>query len=176
MSSKISSIIAAVVLFSFSSTISVAVAQTAGSGASWYTNKQHKFKVLFKGNPKVSTQAGPQGTVTDTFTYADKDGATMVGITSLPGVPLGSTLINRSLEGACDGAIRTSNCVETGRKACVLQGYPGRELTATIPGKGLMKARIYLVNKRLFQQIVAGVPTFVDSSYAKDFLKSLSVQ
>ncbi|MBX9669248.1 MAG: hypothetical protein K2X93_16605 [Candidatus Obscuribacterales bacterium] len=174
MSSKLTSTIAAIILFSLCSGASVA--QTPGSGATWYNNPKHKFKVLFKGNPKVSSQAGPQGTVTDTFTYSDKNGATMVGITVLPAVPQGDSMINRSLEGACDGAIKTSNCVETGRKACVLQGYPGRELTATVPGRGLMKARIYLIKKKLYQQIVAGVPTFVDSPYAKDFLKSFSVQ
>lgn len=176
MFNKTTSTIAALILFSICSNTNLAVAQTSASGATWYTNKPHRFKILFKGSPKVGSQAGPQGTVTDTFTYADRDGATMVGVTVLPTAPSGTTIINKSLEGACDGAIQTSHCVETGRKAVVLQGYPGRELTATIPGKGLMKARIYLVNKKLYQQIVAGIPTFVDSSYAKDFLKSLAIQ
>lgn len=156
-------------------TIPTVQVQAAGNGLNWYTNREFNFRILFKGTPKVGSQPGPAGTTCNTFSYSNDDGATMIGVTELPVEASGAEQINRSLNGACDGAIKASSCVETARYSCSINGYPGRELSANIPGKGKMKSRLYLVRKKLYQVTVVGVPSFVDGTYSQQFLKSFSL-
>lgn len=99
----------------------------------------------------------------------------MVGVTELPAEATGSAQINKCLNGACDGAVKASGCVETARYSCSTGGFPGREISATVPGKGKMKSRLYLVRKKLYQITVVGVPSFVDGSYGQQFLKSFAL-
>lgn len=149
--------------------------QPAGNGMSWYTNKQYNFRGLFVGQPQITAKPGPFGTTCNIFGYSNNQGATMISVTELPAMPGDQASINKSLNGAVDGSIRSTLAVETSRYSCSLQGHPGREFTANIPAKnGKMKSRLFLANKRLYQVLVVGENSFVDSSYGQMFIKAFS--
>jgi hypothetical protein len=51
--------------------------------------------------------------------------------------------------------------------------YPGREVQADIPSKkGALRARIYLVDRRFYQAMVAGTKPWATSADATKFLDS----
>jgi hypothetical protein len=146
--------------------------QSAGNGMNWYTNKTHKFRGLFLGQPQIGTKSGPLGTTVNTFTCTRSDGAAIIAVTELPSMPGDEASINKSLNGACTSSIAASHGVETARYSCSLQGHPGREFSANIPEKnGKMKSRLFLANNRLYQALVVGEPKFVSSSFAEQFIK-----
>jgi hypothetical protein len=54
--------------------------------------------------------------------------------------------------------------------------YPGRDIEAELPnGKGLLHARFWIVNKRLYQLMVVGTHSLAGSADATKFLKSLTL-
>jgi hypothetical protein len=56
-----------------------------------------------------------------------------------------------------------------------LQGYPGRELFIELPGKGEMRARVYLVKNRTYGLMAGGAGEYTRSKEALIFLGSLKL-
>lgn len=153
-----------------------------------FDSKEWKFKAKFPGKPEVKSQAAPiPGTGTQVtmnmFSVTERNGAMMVGVADMP-IPEGETAAQTEtrLDGARDGAVKnidatlqTSNPIKLGGK------YPGREFTAKLPPppkgppEGLVKARIYLVGKRLYQTMVIGTTAFVIEPRSTEFLDSFQL-
>jgi hypothetical protein len=111
------------------------------------------------------------------FGVESKDGMYGIGVADLP-IPDGETAaqIQDRLDGARDGAVRNINGTLTSSSSITLgkQKYPGREFHATItkPKVGQVRARVYLVGKRVYQVIVMGTNEYATSKEATAFLDS----
>ena len=74
------------------------------------------------------------------------------------------TSTEKMLDSGRDGALANTQSKLLSESAISLDGYPGREITASSPdGKFTARVRVYLVNSRLYQTIVV-IPNEVASS------------
>ena len=142
-----------------------------------FLSKEHKFRVRFGRPPKVSEKAG--ATKSAIYSVEGPDGALTVTVTDLPlpedDPPDRAPLY---LASAKDDLIRAANATQTSDASIALAGkYPGREFSArfTQPQPGAMRARIYLVGKRLYQVMAIGAEAFVSAPAASAFLESFMV-
>jgi hypothetical protein len=81
---------------------------------------------------------------------------------------------DQRLDRACDGAVRALKGKELARKEITLGGaHPGRELLAEWPDhQGVVRDRLYLVGRRLYQVVASGPRWWVDARQAREVLDS----
>jgi len=143
-----------------------------------FASAEGRFKVLMPGTPKEESQAAA-GTNMKTYSLTEKEGAYMVAFADLP-LPKGmkEPEIQKRLDGARDGMLSNVGGKLTNSSKITLSGkYPGREVQATLPKQqdGLLIAKIYFVNQRLYQIMVTGTKAWAGSADATKFLDSLVV-
>jgi hypothetical protein len=142
-----------------------------------FTSAEGKFKVEMPGSPREETLYAA-GIPLTTYRIEEKDGAYGVAYADLP-IPEGasSQQITHMLNSARDGAVQNVNGKFKGESQIRLEGkYPGREIRADLPvDDGILKARMYLVKKRVYMLMVTGRSAWVNSANAKRFLDSLEV-
>jgi hypothetical protein len=142
-----------------------------------FSSVEGKFKVFMPGKPKKQTLRAA-GMTLRTFSIEDKDGAYVVAYADVP-IPSDESpeQIQKRLRGARDGMLNNINGELTSESRIWLQGtYPGRELSAELPGGvGILRARIYLVQQRMYQIMAVGTPARVKSADTVRFLESLTV-
>ena len=136
---------------------------------------QYKFKAKFPGKPKEEDQGAGVATM-KAFSVDTRNGAYMVGVADMP-LPDGESaeMIQTRLDGARDGAVRNINGSLQSSNAVTLNGkYPGREFSAAItkPKQGQVRAKVFLVGKRMYMIQVIGTDSFCTSSQATEFLNS----
>jgi hypothetical protein len=72
-------------------------------------------------------------------------------------------------------------CGKSGRKlirsteTTLQQKYPGREVTAEVPGGTMLRARIFIAGRRLYQVVVDGSKAWVNSVDREKFLDSFVI-
>jgi len=148
-----------------------------------FTSTEWKFKAKFPGKPDTKQQAGPFNTKLNMFMTTARDGGFMIGVADMP-IPEGESPaeVQARLDGSRDGAVSNIGGTLQSSSAVTLQGkYPGREFTAKLPPppkgpkEGIVRAKIYLVGKRLYQIMVIGTTSFATSPSANEFLDSFQV-
>jgi hypothetical protein len=142
-----------------------------------FTSPDGKFRVEMPGTPTEGSVFAA-GVFLTTYTLEERDGAYGVAYIDVPIIGnLSSAQITQALNGAREGMVRNVNGKFTGESAIRLNGkYPGREVRAELPVKdGLIKGRLYLVNRRVYMVMVTGLSSWVNSANAKRFLDSLEV-
>jgi hypothetical protein len=117
------------------------------------------FSVNMPGKPKHSetTHKSFVGAVQENAYTVNSGGATYTAsVSDLPGmaVALGGT--GHILDKAKEGLLKESGGSETSFAKTSLGGYEGRELSYSLPSGGSGKARLYLVDKRLYVIVGAG--------------------
>jgi hypothetical protein len=76
------------------------------------------------------------------------------------------------LDGGRNGALANTKGKLLGEQNLSLDGFPGREITIEIPGKGIMKIRMYLVRQRFFQVMAMGTKEKMDHEDTGKYLTS----
>jgi hypothetical protein len=134
-----------------------------------------RFTVTLPANPKKQ-ELSVHGKRTTMFINQDRNGVHMVAYADLP-IPAieSSEKIRERLDGARDGMLQNVKAKLTGESSVTLQGkYPGREVQAEIPNvSGVIRARIFLVNGRLYQVATIGNSEWVNSTESTTLLGSL---
>jgi hypothetical protein len=65
---------------------------------------------------------------------------------------------------------------KSSKKITLAGKYPGMEVDATVPkANGSARSRVYMVKGRLYQMLVLGENSFVDSADTGKFLDSLQI-
>lgn len=142
-----------------------------------FVSQAHKFKARFGREPK---EVGNVGRTKSTVYSAEAPtGVLRVSITELPipdddppeRVPLYLKQAQDDLVLAARGTVTSGNTTTLAGK------HPGREFAAKFGGDepGAMRARIYLVGKRLYQVIAVGTEGFANAPAATAFLESFMV-
>jgi hypothetical protein len=157
-------------------TAAAAPVPKAADGPAEFVSKDWKFAAKFPSEPKKVEQEAA-GVAFTMYSTADRNGAFMVGVADLPaGDNEPAEQTKARLDGAEAGAsgnvggkLKDSKDVTLGK-----QKYPGREFTATItkPAEGEVRARVYLVGKRMYQVMVVGTKEYANSPAATAFLDS----
>jgi hypothetical protein len=143
-----------------------------------FSSAEGGFKVKMPGSPKKQSQPAA-GTTLHTYSVEGRSGAMIASYGDMP-IPAKEpeAKIQDRLDGARQGMLKNVNATLVKETKIQLPGgHPGREITADLPaGKGIMRARIFLVDTRLYQILVVGVPTFANSTDATTFLESFELK
>jgi hypothetical protein len=114
-----------------------------------------RFSILLPGAPKQNNQS--IGTLTNQVYTLDTSSADFViGFADLPLAPVEDDEIKKLFDRGINGIITEKGGKLISDKAIMLGRYPGREyiLEAVGTPATILKARVYLVDKRLYQIVV----------------------
>jgi hypothetical protein len=140
------------------------------------------FRATLPGTPKeqkqaVDTAAGKIDI--NIFLHEDNDVATTVMYSDYPEAMMKLADPDKVLEGGVDGAIKNTKGDLLSKRDISINGYPGKEFEAAMVApngqKLIYRARIYLVNARLYQLIQAGPRDSLTPKQSQDFFKSFSL-
>jgi hypothetical protein len=141
-----------------------------------FVSPEGKFRVILPGTPMQKRQQfGPVSLTM--YTLENRDGAYMAGFCDVPiGANESEAMTQRRLDGAREGAVRNVNGALIREARIRLHGRdPGREIEANLPhNRGILRARVYIVGRRMYQVMVVGTPAWAHSADANRFLDSLS--
>jgi hypothetical protein len=145
-----------------------------------FKSEAGKFKALFPGKPKETAQKAV-GIDLKMFTIEENNGAMVIAYADMPLEDnITEEEIQTRLDGARTGMVNNVKAeLKSEKKITIARGtkkYPGREILADLPDqKGQLRARIFLVDKRLYQIMVVGNPDFAKSANAAKFIDSLQL-
>ena len=135
-----------------------------------------KFKARFPGTPKRESKAGPFGMKLATYSSGNGDATFSVGVGDLPiNDELTEEVKQDRLDGALEAAVRNHQGSLRSRGSIKLDDrFPGREFIAVSSNSKapVIRGRLYLVNKRLYQIVVTGSEKTATGSEATEFLNS----
>ncbi|MCE9566307.1 MAG: hypothetical protein K8U57_30150 [Planctomycetes bacterium] len=154
-----------------------------------FVSKEWKFKVKFPGKPENKQQDAKQQIGARTiqikvvmFSKSFRNEGFIVGVTDIPTAfepdPIETQLM---LEKGREAALANSGATLESSKSILFQGrYQGMEILAKSqppkgPADGLLRARVYVVGKRVYQTIVAGTATAIKEPRVAEFLDSFQV-
>jgi len=144
-----------------------------------YSSADGKYKVQFPGKPKEQTQNAPGGIAMKIAGVEERTGAYMVMYSDMP-IPEKEpdAKIQDRLEGAILGIVQNNGGTVMKKDRTTLNGkYPGRDFQAKItrPMAGMVRGKIVLVGRRLYQVMVLGTTEFAGSADATRFLNSFAL-
>jgi hypothetical protein len=147
------------------------------NGLKEFVCAEGKFRVMLPGTPREQTQR-VAGITMKMFMVEQGGGAYMAAFADVPirsDEPEWQT--QQRLNGARDGALRNVQGVLVREGRIRLHGRePGREIEANLPNqRGVLRARFYIVGRRMYQVMVVGNRQWVSSGDADRFLNSLSL-
>ena len=133
-----------------------------------FSSPKGKFSILMPGTPKeekqtVNTKAGTIQVHTFTVARQQEEVQYTVSYIEYPAQYIEllqrNNLVGTALENGKNIAMKNSQGTLVSEKAISLGGYLGKEIHYTKPGDKIVKHRIYLVNRRLYQIIVETTKT-----------------
>src|SRR4051794_4724582 len=103
-------------------------------------------------------------------------GAYMVAYNDFPAELITDDVADAALDGAQEGAVKNvKGKLLSSKKITLQKKYPGRDFTFEVANIGQARARVYLVEGRLYQTAVFGSEDLVKSADTKTFLDSFKV-
>jgi hypothetical protein len=135
------------------------------------------FSVNMPGKPQHSetTHKSFVGAVQEnSYTVNSGSASYTASVSDLPGVAVALGGSGTILGKAKDGLLKESGGSEASFEKTSFDGHEGRELTYNLPSGGIGKARLYLVDKRLYVIVGAG-PKSASSSINR-FVNSFQLQ
>lgn len=139
------------------------------------------FAVMLPGTPtqETSTRNVPLVVPIDTYLFSvnkGAEGAYMVAYTDFPKSHIQESTPEELLDGVRDGNVRGFG---EGRllseEVISLSGYQGRDIKAEVAGEGILRARFFLVDCRLYQIIWVGPKENAFSRSVGEFLDSFKL-
>jgi hypothetical protein len=143
-----------------------------------FASKEGGFKVLLPGKPEDREVRTPRGTM-HVVHLPSQAGEYLAGWIDLPlEAADAAEKIEARLDRARDGILeRLKGKLVRERKIALDDKHPGRDLRAEItkPQEGQIRARLYLVDRRLYQVIVVGTKAWTESKEADMVLESFQL-
>jgi hypothetical protein len=135
------------------------------------------FSIMLPGTPELQTQtvntaAGP--IVVKMYIVNDNGMAYIVSYNDYPQEAMDQTTPEQVLDGARDGAVANVYGKLLSETILSLDGYPGRQINVGVGDNGI-KARIYLVNNRLYNVMVSGPGQKLTTKTVGDVLESFKL-
>lgn len=147
--------------------------------AGWKTvsPKGAGFQIAMPGEPETSKRKiGTKAGYFDVFMWVAQgknDTAFVASYCDFPDAELKKNPIEKRLDQARDGAVKSARGKLKSEKAIRLANHPGRDLVIEKDGKVIVRTRIYAVGGRLFQVMTLGP---VAPKEAEGFLNSFRLK
>jgi hypothetical protein len=138
-----------------------------------------QFKIVMPGAPREETRETKSGQL-HLYTAEFSHGAYSVQWIDLPGArDEGEEALKKRLNAERDAGVKEVSGKIVKDDEITLDGkYPGRDFTADVPSvggqSGQMRVRLYLVRGRLFQIMVVGKKSFLESAEVGKFFDSFT--
>lgn len=143
-----------------------------------FVSKEGHFRAKFPGTPKEQTQ-GVMGLKIKLFTVEESGGMFGVAYLDMPGgAKTSDKQVEESFNNARKAMLKNMDAKLIREDRITLQGkYPGREIRANVPSKGAeMYCSIYMVKDRVYQIMVVGKTSWLNSDKARKFLNSFALR
>lgn len=141
------------------------------------TSAEGRYRVQMPGDPREQVEDSSIGPL-HTQSIEEPEGTYVVSYVDVP-FPANETFaqLTKRLKGLRDATLHETKGTLVAEKKITLDGkHPGRDLTSESPDKkNALRARIYLVNQRFYQVLVAGTRAFAFAKEADTFLDSFAV-
>lgn len=138
------------------------------------------FSIDMPGTPKKQTESVPTaaGTITaHLFTQERMNDGYMAGYSDFPKQLIKASPPATLLKGGRDGAVANVGGKLLGDKMITLDGHPGIEFDFEVQSKGIRsRARVYLVDNRLYQTVVYQSQALWSEKQADRFLDSFRLR
>lgn len=145
--------------------------------ATWkeFSSAEGNFAVLMPGTPSyekknTATALGPIDMHMFTLNIG-RDAAYLVMYSDYPEI-VTRAKPDALLDGGRDGALANTKGKLIGEQNMSLDGFPGREIVIEVPGKGLLKLRVFLVGRRMFQVMAVGTKEMIEHEDTAKYLTS----
>lgn len=143
-----------------------------------YQSQEGRFSVLFPGEPKrilksVDTPAGKIDLVL--YQAGSKKTGFIVGYSDYPQEVIDKSNPRKMLDGARDGAVGNAGGELIDEIELTFQDYPGREIEVEVPGKATIRARLILIDNRLYQVMVISPSVEILEKKGTEFFDSFAV-
>jgi hypothetical protein len=146
-----------------------------------FTSKEGKFSALLPKDATTTTQNvdSPIGKLKVTMLAKEQNGVYYAAVyTDFPADKVKNFDANKSLDGARDGSVKNTGGKLVYEKKITIgkAKHPGREILVNVGGGKLwMRQRIYMVNLRQYQTILAGPEKSVKDKTADKFFQSFEL-
>jgi hypothetical protein len=142
-----------------------------------YTSKEGGYKAIFPSKPVEREFPLPGFNIKLKMAMVMKPAhGYVVAYADFPELLKGATdqELEKRLDGGREGALRFSgSTLVKEEKIKMEKKYPGRDITGDLPNEaGQMRMRMYVVDGRLYELMVIGSQTFVESPDAQAFVAS----
>ncbi len=143
-----------------------------------YNSKPGRFRVLFPGPPrkvskKIDTAAGELEFIM--YRAGSKEIGFVVGYVDYPKEMFENTNINKMLDGARDGAVKSVKGTLEDDKAFDFHGNLGREFKIKVSKKAITRARVIIIGNRLYQVMTVSESKKVLDEKSPKFFDSFKV-
>jgi hypothetical protein len=143
-----------------------------------YRSDDGNFTILFPGEPakemqSVNTLAGKIDFVM--YRAGSKKSGFVVGYCDYPQEVIKDSNPKKMLDGAMDGAAGNVRGKIVKEMELDFHGYPGREIEIKLPRNTTIRARLILINNRLYQMMVISPSADILEEKGTKFLDSFSV-
>lgn len=144
------------------------------SPAGWmaFSSKPGRFSVSVPATPTEKPQFVGQQKVTRFIAEDKNKGVYVISFSDYPDADLKKDLLQKRLDQARDGAVASVNGMLKAEKAIQLEGHPGRELAIESAGVVIVRMRMFVVDRRLYQVLVLGPAPILASKEITFFLDS----
>jgi hypothetical protein len=144
--------------------------------AAWqeFASADGNFAVMMPGTPAYEKKSQPTalGPIDmHMFTIESRQNAYIVMYSDYPEA-VTKAPVESLLDGGRNGALASTRGKLIGEQGLFLDGFPGREINVEIPGKGLMKLRVFMVHQRLFQVMAVGTKEKIEHEDTAKYLTS----
>jgi len=142
-----------------------------------FTSKEGRFKVLMPDTPKqreneTESDFGKATLIMETVEHAG--GMFGANYCDYP-ADIKKLSADRVLDSSRDGCVANLDGKLLSDKKIKLGGHPGRDIQVEVDGKHIFRARVYLVEQRLYQVVVFGPKDLATSKDALKFLDSFEL-
>jgi len=145
-----------------------------------FESESGRFSVLFPDEPdeQVESVQTAIGVIeSQFFMVTQKDMAYSVNLADYPPEMIAAGDTQQMLDGARDGAVSNVNGELLEEKELTLSGHPGREFKVKVEDEGIIvRARIYLVNERLYVIQALSKERLASSEDIDKFLNSFELK
>ena len=143
-----------------------------------YHSDQGQFSVLFPGKPtkKLQSVSTPVGEIDLwMFSAGSKKSGFAVGYGDYPQKIINESDPAKLLDGTRDGAVSNVLGSLVNETELDFHGYPARELEIEVPQKATVRARLILIDNRLYQVMVVSQSARILDRKGSEFLDSFRV-
>ncbi len=146
--------------------------EAAPAGWMTFTSKAGRFSISLPGTPAERSQFVGLLKVTKFIAENKKDLACVVSYCDFPEADVKSSTVQKRLDQARDGAVASVAGLAKDEKATLLGGHPGRDFAIEKAGVVIVRMRIYVVDRRVYQILALGPAPVLASKEISLFLDS----